>query len=153
MLCSDAYEKSSTRQTVKPVQDAFQMHKMEFQLCFCWYPQWFSSMANSLKSVKKLELAIYPPVQEKNNVFRIERICLNVLISSIYLPITLIISVKEFCYIYIFLISKSMQYLKHNYVLVCCALLANFLCFEVSQWLRLIFHYWWPLQTGRLQAN
>lgn len=57
---------------------------------------------------------------------------LNGLIGSICLPIMLIISFKEFSYIYIFLILELMQYLEYNYVLVCCALLANFLCFEVS---------------------
>lgn len=105
------------------------------------------------KKVLKLKLDIYPPAHEKNNVFQIQRVCLNVLINSLYLPIMLIIRVKEFSRIYIFLILKLMQYLEYNYVLVCCALLANFLCFEVSRWLCLIFHYWWPLQTGRLRAN
>lgn len=57
---------------------------------------------------------------------------LSVLISSTYLPIMLIISVKESSYIYLLLILGLMQYLEYNYVLVCCALLANFLCFEVS---------------------
>lgn len=54
------------------------------------------------------------------------------LISSTYLPIMLITSVKEFSCIYISSISELMQYLEYNYVLVCCAFLANFLCFEVS---------------------
>jgi len=75
---------------------------------------------------------MYLPVHEKNNVFKIQSFFLNVLMGSMYLPIMLIISVLEFYHIYIFLISKLMQYLEQNYVLVCCALLANFLCFEVS---------------------
>lgn len=112
---------------------------VEFWIC-CW-KVWNSSWIHSQQDMRGTMYSKY------------ESVFLGLLPALLYLPVILITSDEEHSYIYLSLIWGVIQYLECSCFLVCCALLASSSCSEVSHWLLLVFHCWWPLQTGRLSAN